>query len=97
MENLSNKIHKPIVSEKKKIEMESLKERTKHPVKEGVKIPSSASYNDLYNKNGDHPWNLISQNLGHSTISAFSQNRFTTPKNKLSQHSKLAIKSNQKI
>ena len=88
-----NQVHKPVISEKKVQEMESLKEKVKHPVKERKKIPSSASYHDLYNLKGENPWNSKSQFLGSSRISAFSVNKRNTPVNKLRKHSQLAAKN----
>lgn len=41
--------------------MDDLILRLKHPVKESKKVPSSYSYHNLYNTNGEHPWNSISQ------------------------------------
>lgn len=74
-----NKVHKPVISEKKKAEMDSIIEKLKHPVKETKKIPSSASYHDLYNTNGKNPW--ASTSVLHKS---------TTPTNKLHKHSFLA-------
>lgn len=56
-----NQVHKPIISAKKVQEMENNMDKLKHPIKESRKIPSSASYHDLYNLKGDNPWNSKSQ------------------------------------
>ncbi|CAI2381507.1 unnamed protein product [Moneuplotes crassus] len=82
-------VHKPIVSEKKKEEMEHLKEKAKHPVKEGKKIPSSAGYHDLYNLHGENPWNSTSHLVGQSRISSLSAINHRTPLNNLRNHSRL--------
>ena len=60
------KVHKPAICPKKKNEMDDLISRLKHPVKESKKIPSSYSYHNLYNINGEHPWNSISQYTAES-------------------------------
>jgi len=92
-----NKMHKPVISLKKKVQMESLVEKSKHPIKESKKIPSSASYHDLYNVDGKHPWNVSPQNMTNSRISGISKQRFSTPKSRLVQHSKFSVrKHNQK-
>ena len=56
-----NKIHKPIVCPKKKLEMEHMINRLKHPAKQIKKFQNSLNYNQLYNVNGEHPWNSVSQ------------------------------------
>ena len=60
-----------MISIKKRIEMEGLIAKTKHPVKESKKIPSSASYDHLYNQNGENPWNSLIRppNTSHMSIS----------------------------
>ena len=91
-----NKIHKPVISIKKKMEMEALKDKIKHPIKETVKIPSSASYHDLYNLNGKNPWNTVSQSLGQTRSSSKSHQKFTTPTNKFSSNQKLVSELRKK-
>jgi hypothetical protein len=87
-----SKVHRPVVSVKKRQEMELMKERAHHPIKETKKVPSSAGYHDLYNTKGDNPWNSKSQLLNNTRLTTLSSNKIE-PLNKLRHHSHLASKS----
>ena len=94
-----NKVHRPVISIKKKQEMDHLIEKSKHPIKESKKVPSSASYHDLYNTNGENPWNSKTHLLGQSRISSLSATKLTTPINRFKNHSRIGSRemSNNKI
>lgn len=69
-----SQVHRPITSLKKKVEMENLISKLKHPIKESKKIPSSASYHNLYNQNGQNPWSSMIKNSTNTHISMSQAN-----------------------
>jgi hypothetical protein len=87
-----SKVHRPVVSVKKRHEMELMKDRAHHPIKETKKVPSSAGYHDLYNTKGENPWSSNLQLLNNTRLTTLSSNKIE-PLNKLRHHSQLASKS----
>ena len=85
-----SQVHKPAMSMKKKVEMENLIDKLKHPIKETHKVPNSASYDNLYNRDGQHPWSSIkSINATHLSMSRANirDNQNVGPKSRRSHKS----------